>query len=307
MTAMLRRLGAGLVALWAAATAAYLALLLAPGDVVDRIIGDGADTPEIRAQIVREWQLDRPEAVRYLDYLWRLLHGDLGTSYILQRPVADVLGEQIPPTLQLALPAGALGVALAVLAAVASAGDRRPWLRRVLSTAELTIVSTPSFLIGIVLLTAFSFRLGLFPVAGDAGPAALVLPAITLALPIAGLLGQVLRDGLDRALAEPFVVTARARGLRDRAVLARHALRHALLPAITLAGWQFGLLLGSAVIVESVFGRPGVGRVTLDAVTSSDMPVVLAVVILAAAVHVALNTLADLAYLIVDPRLRRPA
>jgi peptide/nickel transport system permease protein len=307
VTAVLRRLGAGIVVLWAAATAAYAALLLAPGDVVDKIIGDGADTPEIRAEIIREWGLNQPEVVQYLDYLWRMAHGDLGRSYILQRPVADVIGEQILPTLHLALFAGLLGVALALAAAVATAGDRRPWLRRLLSTGELTIVSTPSFLIGIVLLTAFSFRLGLFPVAGDAGIAALVLPAVTLALPIAGLLAQVLRDGLDRALAEPFVVTARARGLRDRAVLTRHALRHALLPAVTLAGWQFGLLLGSAVIVESVFGRPGIGRVTLDAVTSSDMPVVLAVVILAAAVYVVLNTFADLAYLLIDPRLRRVA
>lgn len=305
MTSVLRRLGAGVVVLWAAATAAFLALLLAPGDVVDKIIGDGADSPEIRAEIIREWGLNRPEILQYLDYLWRLAHGDLGRSYILQRPVADVIGEQLLPTLQLAALAGALGVLLALIAAVAGAGDRRPWLRRILSTGELTIVSTPSFLIGIVLLTAFSFRLGLFPVAGGAGLAALVLPAVTLALPIAGLLAQVLREGLDRALAEPFVVTARARGLRERAVLTRHALRHALLPAVTLAGWQFGLLLGSAVIVESVFGRPGIGRVTLDAVTSSDMPVVLAVVILAAAVYVVLNTLADLAYLLIDPRLRR--
>ncbi|WP_254909981.1 ABC transporter permease [Micromonospora sp. NBS 11-29] len=194
---------------------------------------------------------------------------------------------------------------LALALATATAGDRRPWLRRASSGTELLLVSTPTFLIGIVLLTVFSFRLGLFPVAGDQGLAALVLPAVTLALPIAGLLAQVLRDALDRALDEPFVLTARSRGLRERAVLLRHALRHALLPAVTLAGWLFGILLGGAVIVEQVFGRPGLGQVTLAAVTGRDMPVVLAVVTLSAAVYVLVNTAADLAYLFIDPRLRR--
>jgi peptide/nickel transport system permease protein len=167
------------------------------------------------------------------------------------------------------------------------------------------LVSTPPFLIGLVLLSVFSFRLGLFPVSGNRGAAALVLPAVTLALPIAGVLTQVLRDGIDRALDEPFAVTARARGLSERAVLVRHALRHALLPAVTLLGWLFGTLLGGAVIVEAVFGRSGLGQVTLQAVTSADLPVVLAVVVFSAFVYVLLNTAADLAYLIIDPRLRR--
>ncbi|MEU4336985.1 ABC transporter permease [Micromonospora lupini] len=305
LRAAARRLAAGLVVLWAAATAAYLALLVAPGDTVDTIVGDGADTPQIRAEIVAEWSLDRPAVVQYLDYLRRLAGGDLGRSYLLQRPVVEVIGEQLAPTLTLALAAAGLGVLLALVLAVATAGDRRPWLRRASSGAELLLVSTPPFLIGIVLLSVLSFRFGLFPVSGDRGVGALVLPAVTLALPIAGLLAQVLRDGLDRALDEPFVLTARSRGVRERTVLLRHALRHALLPAVTLAGWLFGILLGGAVIVEQVFGRPGLGQVTLTAVTSKDMPVVLAVVTLSAAVYVAVNTIADLTYLLVDPRLRR--
>ncbi|MFG1914848.1 ABC transporter permease [Micromonospora sp. NPDC048898] len=303
--AVARRLGAGLVVLWVAATAAYLALLAAPGDTVDNIVGDGADTPQIRAEIVAEWGLDRPALVQYADYLRRLGEGDLGRSYLLQRPVAEVIGEQLAPTLTLAVAAAGLGVLLALLIAVATAGDRRPWLRRVSSGTELLLVSTPSFLIGLVLLSVLSFRFGLFPVSGDQGVTALVLPAVTLALPIAGVLAQVLRDGIDRALDEPFVLTARSRGVRERTVLLRHALRHALLPAVTLAGWLFGILLGGAVIVEQVFGRPGLGQVTLSAVTSGDMPVVLAVVTLSAAVYVVVNTAADLAYLLVDPRLRR--
>ncbi|MCO8270282.1 ABC transporter permease [Actinoplanes sp. TRM 88003] len=299
---VLRRLATGLVVLWAAATAAYLALLAAPGDTVDSIIGEGADTPLIRSQIIREWNLDRPALVQYLDYLWRAAQGDLGRSYLLQRPVRDVIADQIGPTLTLAVTAAGLGIVLALVLAVTT---RRPWARRVSSTTELVLVSTPSFLIGIVLLSVFSFSLGWFPVSGDQGVAALVLPAVTLALPVAGVLTQVLRDGLDRALDEPFVVTARARGLGERAVLVRHALRHALLPVITLIGWLFGVLLGGAVIIETVFGRPGLGQVTLQAVTSEDLPVVLAVVVFSAFVYVVINTLADLAYLVIDPRLRR--
>jgi peptide/nickel transport system permease protein len=299
---VLRRVATGVVVLWAAATAAYLALLAAPGDTVDAIIGDGADTPLIRSQIVQEWNLDRPAFVQYLDFLWRALHGDLGTSYLLQRPVSEIIGGQLGPTLTLAFSAGLLGVVLALVLAVTT---RRPWARRLSSTLELVLVSTPPFLIGIILLSVFSFRLGLFPVSGDKGFAALVLPAVTLALPVAGVLTQILRDGIDRALDEPFVVTARARGLSERAVLVRHALRHALLPTVTLIGWLFGILLGGAVIIESVFGRPGLGQVTLQAVTSEDMPVVLAVVVFSAFVYVVLNTLADLAYLVIDPRLRR--
>jgi peptide/nickel transport system permease protein len=300
--AIVRRVAGGAVVLWAAATAAYLALLAAPGDIVDAIIGDGADTPQIRSQIIAEWNLDRPAIVQYLDYLLRAAQGDLGRSYLLQRPVRDVVGEQILPTLELAAAAAVFGVVLALILAVAT---RHRWARRISTTAELVIVSTPPFLIGIVLLSVFSFRFGLFPVSGDRGWDALVLPAVTLGLPIAGVLAQVLRDGLDRALDEPFTVTARARGVKERAVLVRHALRHALIPAVTLLGWLSGVLIGGAVIIEQVFGRPGLGQVTLQAVGNGDMPVVLAVVVFAAAAFVLINTVADLAYLIIDPRLRR--
>ncbi|MFI1995753.1 ABC transporter permease [Actinoplanes sp. NPDC020271] len=297
ITAVLRRVGAGVLVLWVAATLAYLALLAAPGSTVDAIIGDGADTPGIRAQIIAEWHLDRPAVVQYLDFLWRAVQGDLGRSYLLQRPVSDVLGSQLLPTVKLATAAALFGVVLALLFAI--------FARRLTSTIGLVLVSTPPFLIGIVLLSIFSFTLGWFPVSGDKNFSALILPALTMGLPIAGTLAQVLREGLDRALEEPFAVTARARGLRERAVLTRHALKHALLPAVTMLSWSFGVLIGGTVIIEQVFGRPGLGQVTVQAVDAGDLPVVLAVVILAAAVFVVLNTVTDLAYLVIDPRLRR--
>ncbi|MCK2218975.1 ABC transporter permease [Actinomadura sp. ATCC 31491] len=300
---MIKRLATGLGVLWAAATAAYLALLLAPGDTVDILVGDGPDTPEIRARIVAEWGLDRPEIVQYLSYLWRLLHGDLGRSYQLQRGVGEILAGQAGPTAQLTLAAAGAGILLAGIVAVGTAGRGR-WWRGAASAAELVSVSVPPFLIGIVLLTVFSFTLGWFPVSGAEGVRALVLPALALGLPLAGVLGQVLRGGLERALEQPFAVTARARGLTERALVVRHALRHALIPAVTMAGWFIGTLLGGAVITEVLFGRPGLGQVATQAVSGRDLPVVMAVVLLSAVVYVAVSTLLDLAYRLIDPRIR---
>lgn len=296
----MRRIVTGLAVLWVAATSSYVALLLAPGDTVDILVGDGLDTPQIRAQIIAEWGLDRPEIVQYLSYLGRLVRGDLGRSYQLQRGVGEILSSQIWPTAQLTLAAAAAGVLLALVIALVTAG-RRSWLAQ---SAELVSVSVPPFVIGMLLLSVFSFTLGWFPVSGDRGVASLVLPALALGLPIAGVLGQVLRQGLERALEQPFAITARSRGLSERAVVARHALRHALLPAVTLTGWFAGTLLGGAVITEALFGRPGLGQVAMNAVTGRDMPVVMAVVILSAAVYVSISTLLDLVYRVIDPRLR---
>ncbi|WP_432840675.1 ABC transporter permease [Dactylosporangium sp. CA-092794] len=301
---ILRRLASAAVVLWAAATAAYLALRLAPGDTVDTLVGNGPDTPTIRAQIAADLGLDRPAVVQYLDYLARLAHGDLGRSYLLQRPVADIIGSQILPTVKLTLLASLFSIVIAVGLAVLTSGRPR-WLRGLISVLELSVISAPSFLIGILLLSLFSFRLGWFPVSGDRDAAALVLPALSLALPIGALLSQVIREGLERALEEPFAVTARARGLTRFALVWRHALRHALLPAVTLGGTLIGFMLSAAVVVEQVFGRPGLGQVATEAVSSKDIPVVLAVVMLAAGIYVVLSTLADLAYLIIDPRLRK--
>ncbi|MFI6813977.1 ABC transporter permease [Nonomuraea sp. NPDC050328] len=300
---MIKRLGTGLAVLWAAATASYVALLLAPGDTVDILVGEGPDTPEIRARIIAEWGLDRPEIVQYLSYLWRLLHGDLGRSYQQQRDVGEILSTQLWPTAELTLAAAVTGVVVSAIIAVTTAGRGR-WLRGAASAAELVSVSVPPFLIGIVLLSVFSFTFGWFPVSGAQGSSALVLPALALGLPIAGVLGQVLRGGIERALEQPFAVTARARGLTERALVVRHAVRHALIPAVTLAGWFTGTLLGGAVITEVLFGRPGLGQVAMQAVTGRDMPVVMAVVLLSAVVYVVLSTLLDLAYRVIDPRIR---
>ncbi|GAA2724343.1 ABC transporter permease [Actinocorallia aurantiaca] len=298
-----RLLGAAAV-MFGAATLAFAALALIPGDPVTIMLGPFTTaSQEIRDQIVLDHGFDRPLHEQYLSYLGRLVQGDMGESYQLQRPVAGLISEQFGPTAELASAAVVLAVVIAVASAVATAGRGRA-SRRAAHAWELVAVSLPSYWLGIVLLTVFSFRLGLFPLVGASGPSALVLPAATLALPIAGVLAQVLREGLETALEQPFAVTARARGLSRTAVRLRHALRHAAAPLANLTGWLAGSLLGGAVLVEVVFGRAGLGALTLQAALNKDMPVLIGVVLLSALVFVVIAAAVDLLHLLVDPRLR---
>jgi peptide/nickel transport system permease protein len=255
------------------------------------------------AAIRSDMGLDLPLPLRYLHYLGQLVRGDLGESYQAQQPVTTVLASQVWPTVQLAVAAATLAVLGALLSATLTA-QRRPRLRALLRAGELVAAATPTFWLGLVLLTVFSFRLGWFPV--RAGLAGLVLPALTLAVPLGSVLAQVLREAMEDVIGQPFVTTARSRGSTESAVRIRHVLRHALIPLCTLSGWLLGGLLGGTVVVETVFARQGLGRVTLAAVTSRDFPVVVAVVLFSAVVFVVVNTVVDAVYLAVDPRLRQP-
>ncbi|MEV0943299.1 ABC transporter permease [Micromonospora wenchangensis] len=297
------RCGHALLVLWGALTLTFLALHLTRGSVVDAIVGNNTQvTPAVRAQIVQDYGLGRPLWQQYLSYLGRLLHGDLGTSYQLQTPVRAAIAEQLPPTLQLMGLATLLAVTTTLVVAVATA--RRPaWLRAPFALLEVAGVAVPQFWLAILLLTVFSFGLHWFPAFAD-GPAGLVLPAVALAVPMAGILTQLLRDGLERALEQPFATTARARGQRERGVLVRHALRHALPPALTIFGLLLGSMIGGAVVVEQVFSRPGIGSLLLTAVTGKDIPVVLGVVAVTATGYVAINLIVDLLYPLLDPRLK---
>lgn len=299
---VLARLASSLLVAWGSITVAFLALHALPGRIEDILAGD-LDYPGLRESIAAEWGLDRSMWEQYLAFVWRIAQGDFGTSYALRQPVTDVVSSQLMPTVYLAGAAGVLAFAIAIILAVLTSGRGR-LARRVASLVELTFASTPVFWIGILLLMVFSFHLRWFPVSGAEGWRSLVLPAITLALPTAGLLTQVLRDAIEKTLDQPFVTTLRARGLGERQIRVRHVLRHAALPVVTLGGWIIGGLLGGAVITEKVFGRPGLGTTTLNAVLSHDVPVVLAVVLLAAFIYVAASTLLDLLYVVIDPRLK---
>lgn len=299
------RLAAGVGVAWGAATLTFLAVQITPGDPAYAIVGgpEANPSPEVIAQVRAEYGFDQPLLVQYVRYLARLAVGDLGTSYRLQSPVTQVLGEQIGGTVQLAGVAALLAVVLAVVVAVFTA-RRGPVVRGGATSIELFLASSPSFWLGILLLSVFSYALHWLPSVGNADGRALVLPALTLALPIAAVLSQVLRSSLEEVLEQPFITTARARGLSDAAVRVRHGLRHSLIPLATMTGFVVGGLLGGTVIVESLFTRQGLGRTLLAAVNAKDMPVVLGVVLLSAVVYVVVNLVVDLLYPVLDPRLK---
>ncbi len=301
------RLAAGILVVWGAATVTFLALHLVPGDEADAILGPSLTvTPQLRAQVIAEYGLHNPLVLQYLDYLGRLLTGDLGTSYQRNMPVGRLLTDQVWPTVQLAVCAAVGGLALAVLAVVVTSGRGRIG-RSVATAMEVVAASVPNFWLGLVLLTVFSFRLSIFPAVGGGGARGLVLPALTLALPLAGTLAQVLRQELDRAQRAPFALTVRARGSGELRLVAVHTLRHAVTPVVTLSAWVVGSLIGGTVLVENVFARPGIGRILVQAVVAKDIPVVTAVVLLSAVTFVLVNTAVDLLYPVIDPRLRTEA
>ena len=289
--------------LWGAATLAFLAFRVIPGDPVSVMLGPQAQVSEsVKDTIRAELGLDRPPFEQYVAYLGGLVRGDLGESYQLRMPVSEVIGRQLGATLQLS--AAALVIAVVVALAVALLARGR--IAGAIATGiELVILSSPVFWIGIVLLSVFAFGLGWFPVTGSRNPATLVLPAITLALPVAALLGQVLRDGISEAERQPFADTVRARGASPVWLTLRHSLRHGATGALTLAAYLTGSVLGGAVLVETVFARPGLGRVTLAAITDRDLPVITGIILLSALVFVIVSIVVELLHPVLDPRLRQ--
>lgn len=293
-----------LVVLWGAATLAFVTFRLIPGDPVSVMLGPQAQVSEaVKDGIRAALGLDRPPLVQYLAYLGDLLRGDLGMSYQLRLPVTEVIGRQLGATLQLTALALLIAVVIALAVALLARGRVSSGIA---ATLELVVLSSPVFWIGLVLLSVFAFGLGWFPVSGSRNPATLVLPAVTLALPVAALLGQVLRDGIEAAERQPFALTVRARGAGPVRLTLRHTLRHGASGAVTLAAYFVGSLLGGAVLVETVFARPGIGRVTLSAITDRDLPVITGIIMLSALVFVIVNTIVELVDPVIDPRLRRP-
>jgi peptide/nickel transport system permease protein len=294
--------------LWGAATLTFIVEQLMPTDPAQTILGGAGakPTPEQLAAVRAQYGFDKPVIVQYFDYLGGLLRGDLGTSYVRKQPVSDIIGQQLGSTLTLTIVALIASWLIAVVVTLLTA-HRSRGLAALGSGLETLLAALPQYWLGIVLLVVFAFMLHWLPVVGDGGPEGLVLPTLTLALPLAGFLGQVTRDEFSSAMEQPFAVSARARGMSDLAVRWRHALRHAVLPGLTLSGWALGSLFSTAVIVEAVFVRPGLGRVLVDAVTSQDMPVVVGVTLFVAAVYVLANLLVNLAFGRIDPRLRSAA
>jgi peptide/nickel transport system permease protein len=282
-------------------------LYLMPGDAVATMAGGGLDgepmAPAELDALRARYGLDQPLLVQYGVRLWAALHGDFGTSVQNGQDVRAAILEALPPTLQISLAGLAVAVVGGTAVALVASYSRARWLRQTLLALPSLAVSLPVFWVGLMLVQIISFGLRLLPSVGANGPAALVLPAVTLGLPTGALVAQVLAKSLDQALDEPYVVTARAKGVTRVAILLRHALRNAAIPALTVLGYVVGNLLAGAVVVETVFTRPGIGRLTVAAVGVQDIPVVQGIVVFAAAVFVLVNLAVDLVYPLLDPRI----
>jgi len=300
------RLAAGAFVLWATATIIFVAINLTPGDPAITVLGspEALPTPAVLALIRSEYGFNEPMHTQYFHYLLRLLHGNFGESYRLHAPVAHLIGQQIGASAKLILGAIPLALGVALVLAVSTA-KRARWLTGWFDFIEVTLASIPDFILGLLLLLAFSFSLHLFPSSSTQGWTSIILPILTLALPIAARLSQVLRRELEEILEQPFIVTARTRGLSDSAVRLGHALRHALIPTLTIAGVLFAGLLSQAVVVETVFNRQGLGRLMSDSATNRDVPLVLGIALLATLVNVVVNIIIDLTYVIIDPRVEK--
>lgn len=297
-----------MLVLWAVATVTFFAVRLIPGDPAEAILGGpGSQTsPEALAAVRAEYGLDQPVLLQYLSQLGRLATGDLGRSYALNMDVGPLVFSQLGGTLILALLALTVAWLIALLLATWSTGRGR-LARQIGSGLEIVAAALPHFWLATTLIVVFSVWWGVLPPISTMDARGLVLPVITLAIPLAGFLGQVMRESLTIALESPFVLSARARGESDRGVLWRHALRHAALPAISLSGWAFGSLISGAVVVETIFARPGLGRTLLNAVTVRDVPVVVGVVMIVALAYILMTVLTDLASRLTDPRpIRTP-
>lgn len=306
--AIVRKVLGALVVLWGAATVAFFAQLALPGDRATVILNIRAGqaqqrTAEELAPINAEYGLHDPVLVQYWNYLRGLVSGDFGTSYQQFRPVTAIIGEQLGATVTLSLTAILFAWVLMVVWVTLTAG-RGPRVRAIGSLVDVVAAGLPAYWLGIILLLVFALGLRWFPVIGGTGIHGLILPALTLAIPLAGFMSQSTRAEFERALEQPFVVSARMRGMADTGVRLRHVLRHAVIPAVTLSGWALGATLSGAVLVESIFSRPGIGTVLVTAVNSQDLPVVVGIVTLVAVFYVAANLLVDLAHLLIDPRLR---
>jgi peptide/nickel transport system permease protein len=300
-----RRLLQAVVVLWAAYTVSFIVLYALPADPVSLLAG--SDATDISAAQLDELRqrlgLDRPLIVQYFNQLVDVLHGDLGTSIVTGRSVTTILAEAIPPTLQIAAAGFVLAVVFGGGIAFFATFTRNRKLSDFLIGLPPLGVAVPSFWLGLLLIQWFSFAIPLFPAVGDGGPISIVLPAITLAVPTGAVIAQLLAKSLDTTLREPYIDTAWAKGVRRTRLHLRHGLRNAALPALTMTGLIIGQLLGGTVVTETVFSRPGVGRVTAAAVQQQDIPVVQGVVLFAASVFVIANLTVDLIYPHLDPRI----
>lgn len=282
----------------------FAAMYILPGDAVDSMLAERGASAEELARLRDQLGLDDPFFVQYGRFIVRLASGDLGTSLVTGRTVVDQISSQLPATVELTLAALFIAVAVGVPLGVVSAVRRGTWIDSLSMIVALIGVSMPNFWLGLLLILTFSLQLGWFPAAGTGDWRYLVLPAVTLGFSGVAIIARITRSSLLEVIHADYVRTARSKGLRPSTVVVKHAMRNAMASVMTVIGLQFGALLGGSVVVESVFGRQGIGFLTVNGIQRGDFPLVQATVMLAALAFVVVNLLVDVTYSLLDPRIR---
>lgn len=300
---LLRRLLLTLPVLFLAASLIFLLIHLVPGDPVLQTLGEGARAQEV-AEIRHAWGLDLPLGQQYWRFLAALARGDLGRSFRFNTPVRDVILARYPATLELTLASLLVALLLAVPAGVQSAVNHGRWPDRLLGFLSLLGLSFPNFALGPVLILLFSIHLGLLPVSGRGGLVHLILPAATLGAALAAILTRMVRSSMLEELHQDYVRTARAKGLAERSVVYGHALRNGLIPVLTVVGLQFGSLLAGAIVTETIFSWPGLGRLMLQAISARDYPLTQGCLLAIAGTYILVNLATDILYGVLNPRIR---
>jgi peptide/nickel transport system permease protein len=306
---LLPKIGQAIFVVWATYTVAFLLIHALPGDPVLAALaqkgGDSVTTDPAELEALREqYGLDGPLWLQYITHFLALFRGDLGISISTGQPVAELVARAFPHTAAVAVVALILGFLGALLFTIWAYLARPVWVRNLVTQIPPLGIAIPAFLSGLVLITVFSFGLGWFPASGTTGFLSVVLPAVTLALPTGAIFFQVFSAAVFDAGGSPYVFTANAKGLSQRTVVFRHVLRNALLPSITIIGLQIGYLAGGTAVVETVFSRDGIGRLTVDAVLARDINVVTGVVIVVATVYALVTLIVEGLYGVIDPRIR---
>jgi ABC-type dipeptide/oligopeptide/nickel transport system permease component len=304
LTYLARRVVAVVPVLFGVTLAVFSMLFLVPGDPVKMMLAEFVTTPDQIAQMRAQLHLDEPLVVQYGRFVGNALRGNLGTSIRSRRPVVTEIGENVGSTAQLALASMLVAVAVGIPLGLVAALFRNSWLDVGSMVVALLGVSMPSFWLGLLMIFAFSLHLAWFPATGGGTLLHLVLPSVTLGTIASAIIARLTRSSMLEVLGQDFVRTARAKGLAWWGVVVRHALKNALIPVITIFGLQFGNLLAGAVIVETVFSRPGLGRLIVGGILAKDFPLVQGTVLFVATAYVLINVLVDIAYAFVDPRIR---
>ncbi len=290
--------------LWLVVSVVFLLIHLVPGDPIQQMLGENAASTDVEAAR-HAYGLDVPMGRQYLNYWSGVLRGDLGRSMGFDQPVARIIAQRYPQTLQLTMAAMLVALLISIPAGVRSARRRNRWDDRLLSFVSLLGLSFPNFALGPILILFFAIRLGLVPVSGSGTVAHLVLPAITLGGSLAAILTRMVRTAMLEELGQDYIRTARAKGLSESAVVYKHALRNALVPVLTVIGLQFGALLAGAIVTETIFSWPGVGRLTIQAINRRDYYLVQGCILAIGLTYVVVNFLTDLLYSLANPRIRQ--